>query len=983
MTRGCATGVLLERDDETSLVGRALEQALAGIGSVVVLAGPLGNGKTALLRALSRHPGAESFAVLHASATLMEREHAYGVVRQLLEPVLADAPEEVWAGAAAFAGPVFDRGGVGSGPDGGGHGEGGGRGGVDRVGDGRIGDDELGAGQRLAEQRLARQHLAEPGAQHLDDAGQSVQLGLLSLGRNLSAIKPLFVLVDDLQWVDEPSLAMLELLAGRVGHLRVVMVVTVREGDPLAERPAAASILAAATRRLRPRPLSAEGAAKLVRAKLGRECDEAFGLACHEATGGNPLLLTGLALAWAVGGEPPTEENAELVRAVRPAQARERVVACMRAQPEPVRRLLKAAAVLGESAELDAVSVLAELDEVSTAEIVRALGRLGLFCGAGFAHPWVREAVDDLMTAGEREELHLRAVRLLYDLGKPVETVAGQLLATSTPQGLWAVEALRDAAHVALRRGAPETAVAYLRRALLETSVSGQDRATVLVDLASAERLLDVNAAVRTLSYAVALLPGPRERAAALIRLASAVMGDAPDAVVSVLRGVFDEFGPSERLSGVDRDLSLRLEARLRFICRTEPWGLASTAKRLDELQEAEWTDSGAARELASVLVNAAALTVAAPARRVAVLAEQLLAREPASSAHSVSAAPLLVTALAAADSPGALEGWLDRALGAARLRGDVVEQAMIRTEQSLVHLITGRVTEAVRAASDAVELGAWNWGSVGTSAAVVSGAVTLQLGDPVLIDQVLASVEEEPSNPCLATVTGLLRGHAAVVRGEHAAAAVMLTDCGAHLDRSGWRNPVLFPWRSGLALVKLKLGATSDAMALAEEERLIAEEWGAASGIGRTLRVLGRIVGGDRGLELTGRAIEVLRTSAHRLELVRALRQRAELTECPDAWRSCLELAEEIGAKRIAHRARIALGFSTSASTGGKLTRSEQKVAMLAVSGRSNQEIAELLDVTSRAVEKHLTNTYRKLGVRRRSELAEALRSVGSASPA
>ncbi|RAS66964.1 regulatory LuxR family protein [Lentzea atacamensis] len=931
MTRGCATGVLLERDDETSLVARALEQALDGIGSVVVLAGPLGNGKTALLRALSRHPGAASFSVLHASATLMERDHAFGVVRQLLEPVLAGAPAQVWSGPAALAGPVFDRDGTG----------------------------------------------------RLDDAAQPVQLGLLSLSRNLSTIKPLFVLVDDLQWVDEPSLATLELLAGRIRHLRVVLVVTVREGDPLAERPAAASVLAAATRRLRPRPLSPAGAAKLVRAKLGRECDEAFGLACHETTGGNPLLLTGLALAWAVGGEPPTEANAELVRAVRPAQARERLVACMRAQPEPVRRLLKAAAVLGESAELDVVSVLAGLDEPSTAEIVRALGRLGLFRGAGFAHPGAREAVDDLMSAGEREQFHLRAVRLLYDLGKPVETVAGQLLATSTPQGLWAVEALRDAAHVALRRGAPQTAVAYLRRALLDTSVDGPDRATVLVDLASAERLLDVNAAVRTLSYAVALLPGPRQRAAALIRLTPAVMGDAPDAVVSILRGIFEEFGRPEQLSGVDRDLALRLEARLRFICRTESWGLAGTCTRLDELQEGEWTDSGAARELVSVLVNSAALTVGVPARRVAVLAEQLLAREPASSAHSASAAPLLVTALGAADSPGVVAGWLERALVAAQQRGDVVEQAMIRTEQSLIHLLTGRVGDATLAATDALDLGAWNWGSVGTSAAVVSGAVALQLGDPVLIGRLLTSVEAEPANPCLATMTGLLRGHAAVARGEHAVAALTLADCGAHLDRLGWRNPVLFPWRSALALVKLKLGATCDAIALAEEERLIAEEWGAASGIGRTLRVLGRIVGGDRGLDLTGRAIDVLRTSAHRLELLHALRQRAELTELSDSWRSCLELAEEIGAQRIAHRARVALGFTAPVNTGGKLTRSEQKVAMLAVSGRSNQEIAEMLDVTSRAVEKHLTNTYRKLGVRRRSELAEALRSVGSASPA
>jgi DNA-binding CsgD family transcriptional regulator len=306
----------------------------------------------------------------------------------------------------------------------------------------------------------------------------------------------------------------------------------------------------------------------------------------------------------------------------------------------------------------------------------------------------------------------------------------------------------------------------------------------------------------------------------------------------------------------------------------------------------------------------------------------------------------------------------------------------MIRTEQSLVHLLSGRVQEAALAASDSFDLGACDWSSVGTSAAVVSATVVLQLGDPVLIDRVLTSVEARPAHPHLATVTGLLRGYSAVLSGEFPRAALILTDCGTHLDRAGWRNPVLFPWRSSLALVKFKLGDTSGAIGLAEEERLIAEEWGAASGIGRTLRVLGQIVGGDRGRELTARSIEVLEGSAHRLELVYALRQWAEMNELPSAWRTCLDLAEKIGAQRVALRARTALGGGMPAATGGKLTRSEQKVAMLAVSGRSNQEIAALLDVTSRAVEKHLPNTYRKLGVRRRADLAEALGRMGSVAP-
>lgn len=935
MTKGRAAGVLLERDDDLSLVAGALARARAGAGSVVVLAGPVGNGKTALLRALSRHPGAAGFEVLHASATLIERGHAYGVVRQLLGPVVAGAAPESWTGPAALARPLFDRRG------------------------------------------------RDPGEQQPPDAERSVHLGLLSLGRELSTATPLFVLVDDLQWADDQSLVVLAALARRVRHLRVVVLVTVREGDPLADRPAAAAILAAAAHRVRPRPLSPSGVAKLLRAKLGRECDAAFGTACHEATGGNPLLLTALALAWAVDGRPPVAANADLVRAMRPAQARERLVACMRGQPEPVRRLLSAAAVLAEHAEPDVVSALAGLDESSTAQALRGLRKLGLFGEAGFAHPGAREAVDDLMTATERERLHLRAVRLLHDLGKPAEAVAGQLLAITVPQGAWVVEALRDAAHVALRRGAPQRAVVYLRRALLDTSIDGPDRATVLVDLASAERLFDVHAAVRTTSYAVALLPGPREQAAALMRLTPAVMSDAPEAVVAILRRVVEDFGPPERRSGVDRDLALRLEARLRFINRTDPGELAGASARLEALGAAGRADSGAERELMSVLVHAAALAARTPARRVAALAEQLLAREPASSAHSAGTAPLLLTALAAADAPNVVAGWLDRALDAARQRGDVVEQAVIRTEQSLVHLLSGRVEDAARAASDSFDLGACDWSAVGTSAVLVSGTVALQLGDPVLIDRVLTSVEAHQANPSLAVVTGLLRGYAAVLSGEFPRAALVLTDCGAQLDRVGWRNPVLVPWRSSLALVKLKLGDQAGAIALAEQERLIAQEWGAASGIGRTWRVLGRIVGGDRGRELTARSIEVLEGSAHRLELVYALRQWAEMNESTAAWRNCLDLAEEIGAQRVALRARTALGGGVPAATGAKLTRSERKVAMLAVRGSSNQEIATLLEVTSRAVEKHLTNTYRKLGVRRRAELADALRVLGAASRA
>lgn len=62
---------------------------------------------------------------------------------------------------------------------------------------------------------------------------------------------------------------------------------------------------------------------------------------------------------------------------------------------------------------------------------------------------------------------------------------------------------------------------------------------------------------------------------------------------------------------------------------------------------------------------------------------------------------------------------------------------------------------------------------------------------------------------------------------------------------------------------------------------------------------------------------------------------------------------------------------------TGGEsagLTPHEYRVAALVVAGNSNDEVADKLSVSRRAIEYHFTNFYRKLGVRRRSQLPTVL---------
>jgi DNA-binding CsgD family transcriptional regulator len=62
------------------------------------------------------------------------------------------------------------------------------------------------------------------------------------------------------------------------------------------------------------------------------------------------------------------------------------------------------------------------------------------------------------------------------------------------------------------------------------------------------------------------------------------------------------------------------------------------------------------------------------------------------------------------------------------------------------------------------------------------------------------------------------------------------------------------------------------------------------------------------------------------------------------------------------------------SIQCGARLTAGELRVARMAAAGATNREIAEALVVTRKAVEWHLTNAYRKLGVRSRADLPRSL---------
>ena len=240
---------LFERGAELARFERAFDRVGSGLGAVVVVEGAAGIGKSELLAAVGASALARGFGVLSARGSEFEEESGFGVARQLFEPMLR-------VGSAADRRRLIR--------------------GVARVGARALG---LEGGEPPAD-RFASVH------------------GLFWLCANRAERSPLALVVDDVQWVDDPSLAWLGYLARRAVDLPVVLVLALRTGDPGGERAELAHVVRhGGVKRLALRPLSTAAVGAIVRGQLDEDAEELFCTACSELTGGNPLFVRELLAA--------------------------------------------------------------------------------------------------------------------------------------------------------------------------------------------------------------------------------------------------------------------------------------------------------------------------------------------------------------------------------------------------------------------------------------------------------------------------------------------------------------------------------------------------------------------------------------------------------------------------------------------------------------------------------------------------------------
>jgi DNA-binding CsgD family transcriptional regulator len=932
---------LLERERELAELQDALDEAKAGHANLVLLEAPAGLGKTSLLRAAAESASVGGFRCLRARAGELERDFAYGCVRQLLEPVVARAAggerTRLLDGAAALSGPLF-------GP-------------------------------------------ADDCPRPATDGAFSVLHGLYWLLNNIADEGPVALFVDDLHWSDTESLRFLNYLAPRLDGLAVAVIATTRPGE--GDTGAIARLAAAPeTTVVGPRPLSTEATVTLCERRLGVEVAPEFAAACREATGGNPFFLEALLREARERGFPTDAGGAQHVRGIGPAAVAQAVLLRLQGRPEAARSLVHAVAVLGDGARHAEAARLAGLPEpeaAQAADLLAALAILKPADGLEFAHPIVREAVYSEIGPRERARAHARAALILAETGAPDERVAAQVVEADPAGEPERVELLRRVAAAALVQGAPAAAVAWLRRALAEPPAP-DGRAAVLLELGSAELRLGAPEAAGHLAAAADLLRDEPVELAHAVRqfaLALTISGRA-DRSVAALEDAIAVVEPS------DPELALMLEGELASHARQASVKTRAPAvERLERHGDLDGSTPGERLVLASLACERARRSEFASeaARHLeGALAEgRLLAEQDVDVGGPFYD---IVVGLLAADALDVAEGALEQALADARSRAAIPAVAYLTSRRGWVHLRRGAVAQAEADGRTALELLTIHGIPLGIPSALgllMEALVERGEAEAAAAELLGAEIGEEilpgPTSNFLFEARGLV----ALARGRTRDGLDDLYEFGRRDEGWGVANPIASRWRSRAALAHLSLGEQDEARGLAAEDLELARRWGTARGVGMALRASALVEAAP--VDGLREAADVLAGSPARLEHARALvdlgaamRRDNRRAEARGALEEGLDLAERCGAGALAGVARtelLAAGGRSSDPYGeglAQLTVSERRVAELAAEGRSNPEIAQALFVTRKTVETHLGHVYRKLDIAGRGDLPQAM---------
>jgi DNA-binding CsgD family transcriptional regulator len=939
---------LLERELETAHLQRAVDHSWHGVGRLVVIEGSAGIGKTTLVATTRELARAAGMHVRSARGSELEQNFAFGVVRQLFDPLLAtasDAQRSEWlSGAAELAVPLFDA-------------------------------------------RAPMQETAE-------DSVYPRLHGLYWMCCNLARQRPLALCVDDAHWGDEPSLAFLGFLARRLDELPILLIVAVRSMAADAPGTLGALVADSTARVLTLRGLSADGVQRLLAVEGDGPVERSFAHACHHATAGNPFLLRELVKELEEARIAPVAANVAQVGSLGAHRVADAVLRRLARLSPHAPALARAVAILGDEASIANAARLANLDQqtaIDVAGTMRAGELLGNTARLTFAHPIIRSAIYHSILPAERLVRHARAATVLYERGAPAEQVAAQILLADGVTEPWVLEQLGLAAGSALAMGAPRSAAAYLRRALgLEQGQS--DRAALLARLGHAEVLAGLPEAADHLEEAVRLTSDPDERARVAIVLAQLLKytGRVPRAVELL----------SDLPPATDPTLRERIETEMLSGALMSDTAHKLLAERLEKLED-QRTHARCERERIELVVLAfERMNANRPKGELL----DLLTRAgpgPDFSDDRILLPPAVMTAAATLsylDEFDQAEAICRSVIEPSRQRGSLASLLIGLAMRAQIAYRRGDLPEALADAETAFRL-ATDVAAVSTvlrlhPLATINNVAVEQERSESALEELLDTTDQSLNRDTLhVSLTLLSRARLLLALGRSQAALDQLLEFAALPRAFATGAPAFLAWRSDAALILHQLGDQPEALRLAREEVELAQAMGATRAVGVALRAFG-LVHKKPALNVLREAVSVLERSPARLECARALvdlgaamRRAGERSASRAPLREGHDLAVLCGATNLAQRARqelVATGLRVSpAGLQGvaALTPSERRVAELAAQGLTNRDIAQSLFITEKTVETHLGHVYDKLDVRSRHKLADMLAPAATAA--
>ena len=825
-----------------------------------------------------------------------------------------------------------------------------------------VGDCDLEAlpGPQATALRVA---LLRADAEGRPPEGKTLAVGFLSLIRVLAERGSLLLAIDDVQWLDQPSFALLEFAARRLDREPAGLLVATRTSSA---RTFSRSVPEARRRVVQVGPLSPAALHEIVKAQLGISLMRPAALKVAHAADGNPFYALEIARAFEDGQAPE--------HLPAPTELRKVVTARVKRLPPTTRAALLVASALAEASidHVDADALLLAEEE----DIVRVEpdGRII------FTHPLYASAVYESAPRAKRRELHAK----LAELARSDEDKARHLAHAATGADEAVAAALEQGAVQARSRGSWSSAAELLElaRDLTPAELSDEAQRRAIRAAACHGRAGDRPRAKALLEELLAEEP-PRAIKADALRLMGEIAYNEESLPLSArLFAQALDLTDDPKLAGIT-------ELGLAFVCGSLfdlPAG-AVHSERAAALATSIADDGLLAEALTSSAMFDTLQGNDVDWRKV----ERALALEDPTRLVAMQARPSAVAALLClivGRLAEARERLLElRSTGIAR--GEEADLAYFIAWLCWLETITGHLADAERYADEAASLASLTgskamrtWVLAQRSLVhVVRGEIELARADLDEAETLAERTNQLSALPWIASSRGLLE--LSLDNPDRAFAAVETLTEGSELF--GVPEPGVALHVPVAVEALIALGDLSRAEALLERferrSRKLDRTWGRATS-GRCRGLLLAARGDLAGAEIAYDAalaeherlqqpFEKARTLLAAGQLQRRLKQRRaarqKLAAAKDLFAG-VEAATWLG------KTEAELGRTHLREAPRDLTPTELGIAELAASGLTNKQISERMFVSTKTVESNLSRVYRKLEIGRRVELGARL---------